>query len=167
MRSLRTLRDGATYHVTSKIDHDDMSLLEPRFKALFLSFVKKAKRKFNFQLWDFCIMGNHIHFLIKPSESGSLSKIMQWIKCNFAKSWNKMNGRKGHVWGERFYSRIINGMKDFLRAREYIAENPVKAGLAERAAEWMFGSLYHRLHRMTSLLDDVDAVSDTFDGAEL
>ncbi|MDR1219848.1 MAG: hypothetical protein LBK73_09605, partial [Treponema sp.] len=60
-------------------------------------------------------------------------------------------------------SRIINGMADFLRAREYIAENPVKAGLVERAAEWMFGGLYHRLRRRSSLLDD--AVSDTFDGA--
>jgi putative transposase len=109
-------------------------------------------------------MGNHIHFLIKPGKDGALSKIMQWIKCNFAKAWNKEHERKGHVWGERFYSRIINGMKDFLRAREYIAENPVKAGLAERAAEWVFGSLYHRLRRLTSLLDDV--VSDTFDGAE-
>jgi putative transposase len=106
-------------------------------------------------------MGNHIHFLIKPREDGNLSKIMQWIKCNFAKAWNKMNGRKGHVWGERFYSRVINGMRDFLRVREYIAENPVKAGLAERAADWVFGSLHHRLHRTTSLIDDV--VSDTLD----
>jgi hypothetical protein len=24
---------------------------------------------------------------------------MQWIKSNFAKAWNKMHGRKGHVWG--------------------------------------------------------------------
>jgi hypothetical protein len=54
-------------------------------------------------------------------------------------------------------------MADFLRARECIAENPVKAGLVERAAEWVFGSLYHRLHRLTSLVDDADVVSDTFD----
>jgi hypothetical protein len=89
-------------------------------------------------------------------------------KFNFAKAWNKANGRKGHVWGERFYSRIISGITDFLRVREYIAENPVKAGLVERAAEWVFGSLYHRLHRLTSLVDDVasdDLVSDIFESA--
>jgi REP element-mobilizing transposase RayT len=161
MRSLRILQDGATYHVTSKIDHDDMALLEPRFKTLFLSFVEKAKRRFHFRLWDFCIMGNHIHFLIKPGKDGTLSEIMQYIKCNFAKAWNRAHGRTGHVWGERFYSRIIGGMADFLRVREYIAENPVKAGLVERAAEWVFGSLYHRLRpcRPSDLLDDM--VSDT------
>jgi putative transposase len=155
------LHDGATYHVTSKIDHDDMSLLELRFKTFFLSFVAKAKRRFHFRLWDFCIMGNHIHFLIKSGKGGTLSEIMQWIKCNFAKAWNREHGRKGHVWGERFYSRIINGITDFLRVREYVAENPVKVGLVEQAAAWMFGSLYHRLHRLSSLLDDV--ASDTFD----
>jgi REP element-mobilizing transposase RayT len=126
-----------------------MYLLDPRFKKLFLSFVKKAKRKFRFNLWDFCIMGNHIHFSIQPGKDGTLSEIMQWIKCNFAKAWNKAHNRKRHVWEERFYSRIIKRITDFLRVREYIAENPVKAGLVEQAAEWIFGSLYHRLHRLT------------------
>ncbi|MDR0785985.1 MAG: hypothetical protein LBE74_08940 [Treponema sp.] len=58
------------------------------------------------------------------------------------------------MWGERFYSRIIGGIEDFLRTREYIAENPVKAGLVTRAAEWAFGSLYRRLHRQSDLLDE-------------
>jgi putative transposase len=81
---------------------------------------------------------------------------MQWIKCNFTKAWNKAHGRKGHLWGERFYSRIISGTSDFLRTREYIEENPVKAGLAEQAADWVFGSLYYQLHRQYCLLDEPD-----------
>jgi REP element-mobilizing transposase RayT len=103
-------------------------------------------------------MGNHIHFLIKPGEDSNLSEIMQWIKCNFAKAWNKAHGRRGHVWGERFYSQIINGITDFLRVREYIVDNPVRAGLVGRAAEWIFGSLYYRLHRLSDLLDEPDIV---------
>ncbi|MDR1466554.1 MAG: transposase, partial [Treponema sp.] len=144
----------ATYHVTSKINNDEMALFEPHFKMLFLLFVRRAKRKFHFHLWDFCIMDNHVHFSIRPGKDGNLSAIMQWIKCNFAKAWNKANGHKGHVWGERFYSRIIGGIADFLRVREYIAENPVKAGLVERAVEWVFGSLYHRIHCPADLLDE-------------
>jgi putative transposase len=92
--------------------------------------------------------------LIKPGKKANLSVIMQWLKCNFAKAWNKAHHRTGHVWGERFYSRIIRGAADFLRVRGYIEENPVKAGLVERAAEWVYGSLYHRLHRRSDLLDD-------------
>jgi hypothetical protein len=56
---------------------------------------------------------------------------MQWLK-KIAKAWNKVHGLKGHVWGERFYARIISGIVVFLRVREYIEENPVHAGLVER-----------------------------------
>jgi putative transposase len=153
MRSLRILRERATYHVTSEINRGEMGLYAAQFKILFLSFVKKAKTRFRFRLWDFCIMDNHIHFLIEPGPGISLSEIMQWLKCNFAKAWNKAHGVKGHLWGERFYSRIIRKDDDFSRVREYIAENPVKAGLVERAVDWVFGSLYHRLHGQTELLE--------------
>jgi putative transposase len=104
-------------------------------------------------------MGNHIHFLIKPGKDGNLSEIMQWLKCNFAKAWNKAQKRTGHVWGERFYSRIIRGVADFLRVRGYIEENPVKAGLVERAAEWVYGSLYYRLHGWSELLDEPPGIA--------
>jgi hypothetical protein len=39
MRSLRILQDGATYHVSSKIDHDMMALHGEEIKQLFLDFV--------------------------------------------------------------------------------------------------------------------------------
>jgi REP element-mobilizing transposase RayT len=52
-----------------------MSLLEPRFKKLFLFLVRKAKLKFHFYLWDFCIIENHIHLSIKPGKDGTLSKM--------------------------------------------------------------------------------------------
>jgi putative transposase len=147
------LRDGAVYHVTSEINHGDRCLLASQFKLLFLSFIEKAKARFHFQLWDFCVMDNHIHFLIQPGPGISLSDTMQWIKGNFAKAWNKAHGIRGQVWGERYFSRIIGGTVDFLRVREYIAENPVKAGLVARAVDWVYGSLYQRLHGESELLE--------------
>jgi putative transposase len=125
MRTLRILLDGATYHVTLNIDHDDMISLEPQFKTLFLSFIERAEQRFHFRFWDFCIIENHIHFLIEPGNDGTLPEIMQWIQCNFAKAWNKARGRTGHVWGARFDSYIIAGIGDFLPARQYAPANKV------------------------------------------
>ncbi|MDR0562613.1 MAG: transposase [Spirochaetaceae bacterium] len=153
MRRLRTLVEGATYHVASKIDHDDPALRESAFKQGFLDFVTKAKKRFSFKLWNFMVMDNHIHFLIKPGPGVSLSKIMQWIKCNFAKWWNKMHNTKGHLWGDRFFSRIIKDEKDFEAVSEYIDENPVKAKLVKTAKEWRFGGLFHRLRRIFGIID--------------
>jgi putative transposase len=98
-------------------------------------------------------MGNHFHFLIKPAEGTSLSKILQWIKCGFARLWNKMHGRTGHFWGDRFFSRIIGDRTDFEAVDKYISENAVKAGLVEKAEDWSFGGLFYRIKGWFGLID--------------
>jgi putative transposase len=154
MRKLRILQTGATYHVASKIDHNAMALKDPNIKQMFLDMVKAAKKKFPFELWNFTILDNHIHFLIKPADGVSLSKIMQWLKCNFAKKWNKVHKTTGHLWGERFFSRIIKNEKDFKGVITYIDDNPVDAGLVQNAASWKFGGLSHWLDGIQGVVDN-------------
>ncbi|MDR3302900.1 MAG: transposase [Treponema sp.] len=153
MRKKRELEDEATYHVTSKVDHDFMRLSPNKTKQMFLAIVLLAKKKFAFKLWNFTVMGNHIHFLIKPEKGVSLSKIMQWIKCNFAKKWNKTHNTKGHLWGERFFSRIIKDKRDFEQTSEYIDQNPVDAKMVQDAKSWKFGGLFHRIKGILGLID--------------
>ncbi|MDR2537100.1 MAG: transposase [Treponema sp.] len=157
MRLRRLLLDNATYHVTSKIDHDAMALKDAEVKQMFLDFVEKAKKKFCFELWNFTVMDNHIHFLIKPGKDASLSKIMQWIKGNFAKRWNKIHHTHGHVWGERFFSKIIRDEGQFDQVSEYIDNNPVEARLVKDAKNWEFGGLFHKLRRIVGLIDELSA----------
>jgi hypothetical protein len=46
---------------------------------------------------------------------------MQWLKGNFARYWNKAhNKRSGHLWGRRFFSKIVNNARQFLRVFDYI-----------------------------------------------
>jgi putative transposase len=143
------------YHVCSQVNRGAMELGEEEIKLLFLDFVERAKKKFGFKLWNFTVMDNHIHFLIQPDEGVSLSKIMQWIKCNFAKKWNKMHNTKGHFWGERFFSRVIEDEGDFERTSAYIDENPVKANLVKAAEDWRFGGLFYRLRGLFGLIDEL------------
>jgi putative transposase len=154
MRPLRILRPGATYHVATKIDHDAMALKDSDIKRAFLDLVIAAKKKFPFKLWNFTIMDNHIHFLIKPEEGVSLSKIMQWLKCNFAKLWNKVYKTKGHLWGDRFFSRIIEDERDLERVSAYIDRNPVKAKLVWEETSWEFGGLSCWLRGIQGLIDE-------------
>jgi putative transposase len=99
-------------------------------------------------------MDNHIHFLIKPGDGVSLSKIMQWLKCNFAKMWNKAHNTKGHLWGDRFFSRIIEDEADFELVSAYIDRNPVKAKLVWVETDWEFGGLSYWLRGIQGLIDE-------------
>jgi putative transposase len=154
MRNLRVLQDEATSHVTSKINYDAMAMESAEVKKMFLDFIEKAKTKFQIKIWNFTVMDNHIHILIKPGKDASLSKVMQWIKCNFTKRLNKTHNAKGHLWGERFFSRIIRDEEDFARTSAYIDNNPVKAKLVKNAKNWKFGGLFYKLRGITRLVDE-------------
>jgi hypothetical protein len=42
--------------------------------------------------------------------------------------------------GERFFSKIINNLKEFLNTFIYVTENPVRAQIAVRVDEWEYGA---------------------------
>jgi putative transposase len=143
MRKPRELEEGARYHVTARANRKEMILDSSAMKGLFLSVVKRAKAKYDFRLENFCIMGNHFHFVIKPGRGENLSAIMQWILSVFAMMYNKIRGFTGHVWGCRFFSRIIASLWELLQVFEYVDDNPVKASQIEDRREWRWGGLWH------------------------
>ncbi|MDR2922779.1 MAG: transposase, partial [Treponema sp.] len=139
---------NAVYHVTARINRGEMVFNDPAMRKLFLSFIKRVKKKYPMAIYNFCIMGNHIHFAVRPDKDASLSKIMQWLLGNYAKAWNKAHGVKGHLWGDRFFSKIIRTCLAFRHIFNYISKNPVKAGLAAKAEDWEYGGVgqYVRRH---------------------
>lgn len=152
MRGLRLLRDGARYHVSARANRQEF-LLDPKSaKLLFLGVLAEARKCYRFKVEDFCIMGNHFHLIIKPASGESLSMIMKWILQVFAIRYNRRHGLTGHFWGDRFFSRIIEGREEFRRLFEYINRNPCEAGLCRSPLAWPFCGLWHFLHRRSEIL---------------
>jgi len=139
----RQLQEGARYHVTARANRREMIFDACTMKELFLSVVKRAKTKYDFRLENFCIMGNHFHFVIQPGRGESLSAIMRWILSVFAMAYNKIKGFTGHVWGCRFFSRIIPNLWELLQVFEYIDSNPLRASLVDDRRQWHWGGLWH------------------------
>lgn len=158
MRKVRMLVPGAEYHVTARINRSEMLLMPEETKSLLIKVIERAKKRYRFQIKNFCIMNNHIHLLIKPDENESLSRIMQWILSVFAMAWNRRHNLRGHVWGERFYSRVIQGIVDYLRVFMYIDDNPVYAQLVNCPWEWRFGGLWHHHYGIKTVTDPPDDI---------
>jgi len=152
MRKPRQLHPGARYHIGARINNKDFFLEPDSMKELFLSVLRKAKQKFDFEIENFCIMGNHYHLILKPGVNTNLSRLMQWIMSVFASTYNRNTGHSGHVWGERFFSRILGSLTDYLKVFDYIDQNPVLSGLVNEPAAWKYGGFWHFLHAKTDLL---------------
>lgn len=152
MRKPRMLYPGAIYHVGARTNRKEFLLSSPVTKEILITVIHQAAKKFLFTIDNFCIMENHFHIIIKPSDGENLSKIMQWILGVFAIRYNRKNSLTGHVWGDRFFSRIIETIEALAETFKYIDENPIKAGLVKRARDWIYGGLHHALNRITLIL---------------
>jgi putative transposase len=93
----------------------------------------------DFTLWAYCIMSNHIHFLITTYDTNThyLYKIMQDFKKYTGREANRILGRTGNpFWEEEYYDHLVRDEAEFYRIENYILMNPVKAGLVKNQTEW-------------------------------
>jgi putative transposase len=139
MRKPRKLAEGARYHVIARANRQEFILESDRIKDMLLSVIGRARRRFRFSIDTLCIMDNHIHLLVLPGHGESLSRIMQWILSVFAIRFNCLFGLHGHVWYDRFKSVILGTMRQFVRAYQYIGDNPVRAGKVLKAGDYPYG----------------------------
>lgn len=153
MRKPRELKAGALYHVTARANRQEMILDNRGMKELFLKTLLRAKKRFKFRVENFCIMGNHVHLMIRPGPGESLSRILQWILSVFAMAYNRVHGLWGHVWGCRFFSRILSGLRDFLAVFDYIDRNPQEAHQVRNPLEWRFGGLWENRYGLRRVVD--------------
>ena len=63
---------------------------------------------------------------------------MQWILSVFAIWFNKKFGLIGHVWYDRFKSKIIRSYRQYLATFLYIANNPVSADIVKKATDYKY-----------------------------
>lgn len=141
MRRNRELKEKAIYHVTNKINRNEFIFELKYVKEMLFTVIQLAHKKYKFEMKQFCIMDNHVHFMIKPKGESTLPEIMRWIKSVFAIRYNKMYGYTGHVWQGRYHSVIIKTMQHFYNVFRYICENPVKAGICDDMRDYAWSGL--------------------------
>lgn len=144
-RELRIRMPEITYHVTSRCI-DKNPLMKPAYmKDLMLSVLSMALEKYNFELSAYTIMDNHFHFLIRTIQDGDdISRIMQFIKSQFARRYNRLMNRIGPFWNERFSDRIIESsdypVVTFNNTLFYMAYNPVLSGYVKDPRDYKYSS---------------------------
>ncbi len=107
-------------------------------RNLFIEVLRSYVKARKFQVHDFVVMPNHVHLLITVNADMTIEKAMQLIKGGFSYRLKKETGYAGEVWQRGFSEVRVEDRQSFLRHRAYIAENPVKAGLANSPDEFPF-----------------------------
>ena len=75
---------------------------------------------------DDCLMGNHMHLIVTPRSEAALAKALGRAHYRYAQYINRLHGRSGHLWQNRFYSCALDD-DHYWRAMAYVEQNPVRA----------------------------------------
>lgn len=138
----RVYFEKAPYHISIRANNKQFILGREEDKEIFLRSVNKFHERFGFKLHGFVAMDNHAHLVVAANYKITISKIMHAIALSYSVKYRKKYGYTGYVWQGRFRSNIIDGERYIAQCIEYIHNNPVRAGIVEKAADY-FWSSYH------------------------
>lgn len=135
-RHLPHFQLSASYYIITFTTHKRQLLLPSQKDCVFdaIRFLDGKK----YELHGVVVLNDHVHMIINPLDT--LSKIMHSIKSFTVHKINKTASRKGKLWQEENFDRVIRDEKEFLEKINYIANNPIKAGLVERHEfyKWLY-----------------------------
>lgn len=109
---------------------------------LLLDHLQEDRSKGRFFLHEFVIMPDHFHAILTPAQDVSLEKAFQYIKGGFTYRAKRELNYPFLVWQEGPTNHRIRDEEDYDQHREYIHNNPVKAGLCRVASDYPYSSAY-------------------------
>jgi REP-associated tyrosine transposase len=130
--------DGV-FHVTAHRIDDDPLFVVDLDRIDFLDLLASVTDRFEWLCDTYCLMGTHYHLLIKATQE-MLSAGMKRLNGVYAQRFNQRHRRRGHVFESRFGAFLVTDERHLGAVREYVINNPVRAGLCEEAADWPWSS---------------------------
>ena len=132
------LSSSRTFFATSKTHAGRRLLQSERNATLLIDVLRSYMATGRFEVHDFVVMPDHIHLLLSVRGDTTIEKAMQLIKGRFSYRLKHECGYLGEVWQVGFSESRADDSASLGRYRRYIAQNPVKAGLAECADEYPY-----------------------------
>lgn len=136
----RIVIPGYPHHVTQRGNRRVQTFFEDGDYELYKSLLSEAARKAEAEIWCYCLMPNHVHMIIVPSDEDGLRRTFADAHRRYTGYINARMRETGHLWQGRFGS-VVMDEEHLAHAVRYVSMNPVRANMVERAEDWRWSSV--------------------------
>lgn len=158
-RTARKKSIDSIYHVMSKSISEVNLFKDDDDKLEYITKIKKYQQVYKFRVYAYCLMDTHVHLII-DANGADISSIMKSINFTYAQYFNKRHNRHGHLFQDRFKSKIIDNDKYLMVCSAYIHNNPTNITQFENCPEdYRFSSISVYLKKNK---DPYELVDDSF-----
>ncbi len=157
-RVARVAPGGVVFHVLNRGNGGMKLFRNAADYAAFLKALTEVQRELPTRLLAYCLMPNHWHLVLWPTEDGQLGRFMQRLTVTHVRRWheNRRTSGFGHVYQGTYKSFPVETDEHLIWLIRYAERNALRAKLVKRAEDWQWSSLWQRLHA-----DDNDATAGT------
>ena len=116
-------------HVTTRLVEGLPSLRRAEMYTEVLEAMVAGAVKPGFRVLHYSIQSNHIHLIAEGDDTKSFWKGMQGLKVRIARAVNRVLGRKGTVFADRYHPSVLKSPREVRAALAYVLKNAQKHGI--------------------------------------
>lgn len=132
-RMPRRKSESDIYHVMIRGINQVQLFYDDEDRETFLERLKRYKSECGFSLYAWCIMGNHVHLLVK-ADLVTLATMMKKLQLSYSSHYARKYDRNGYLFQDRYKSKPVDEDAYFLATLRYIHRNPLEVG--GKVDEW-------------------------------
>ena len=136
----RLVADGSCHHVLSRGNNKKRIFIFPEDYVYFLELVKETLKKHLINIYNYCPMPNHIHFLARAIQKEEFPKFFKILLQRYAQYFTKRYNHTGHLFENRYKSYLIEEDSYLLECARYIERNPVRSGIVAHPKDYQWSS---------------------------
>lgn len=135
----RTCGEQVYHHIYAwGNDHHPVFKSGPHYEK-YLDLLEVHARAFEVDIVAYALMPAHVHLFVYDHKN-AISGFMMRLHGDYARYYNKVNERVGHVFGERFNNKIVLANLYGKWLSRYIHRQAVEAGLVTDPADYVWTS---------------------------
>jgi putative transposase len=140
----RAVFAGLPHHVTQRGNGRQQTFFDDADYRAYRDLLAEHAAAAGVEVWAWVLMPNHVHLVLTPPEPDALRRVLAAVHRRYAGRIHARLKRTGHFWQGRF-GCVAMDEAHLGAAVRYIALNPVRARLVERAADWPWSSVHVHL----------------------
>ena len=153
-RIARVVVPGYPHHITQRGNRKLQTFFCDNDYRAYMRFLAHEKTRAGAEIWAYCLMPNHVHLVVVPSNEQSLALLFKEAHRKYTRRINSRKGWSGHLWQERFHSFPMDESHTVAAIR-YIEMNPVEGGLCDTPTGWRWSSVHAHLRGEDDMLATV------------
>jgi REP-associated tyrosine transposase len=125
-RSRGVVKPTTPAHVGLKVAADISNLRHPTLFGPLRTAIYEGAERFGMRLIHFSVIEDHLHFIVEARDAAALARGMQGLTVRMAKRINKVLGRKGKVFIDRYFSRVLCSPSEVRVCLSYVLKNRLR-----------------------------------------